>query len=49
MHIKSMIREITQEERIALYSGGSLCKLRVFLQNGITALFKCDGSHGLRM
>lgn len=46
--IRSIVRAMTLEERIALCSGKSFWETKAFPKYGIPSLFMSDGSHGLR-
>ena len=45
---KSMIRELTLEQKCALLSGGDTFQTRALPQCGIPSIWLSDGPHGVR-
>ena len=46
--IKTIVAQMTTEEKIALCSGADFWQTKAYERYGIPALFMCDGPHGLR-
>lgn len=46
--VKTILVEMTLEDKIALCSGADFWKTKTYEKYGIPAMFMCDGPHGLR-